>query len=105
LTPWRRNSRGRYGVLALALVTASVALSPRSALAWGDEGHRVVASSQIDFSSERAGFYKPDPHPYRLALDELHVEPQDCLFVAGSPMIYSVPPLSAFRCSGMTASA
>jgi phosphoglycolate phosphatase-like HAD superfamily hydrolase len=36
-------------------------------------------------TAERAGYYKPDPRPYRLALDELHVEPQDCLFVAGSP--------------------
>jgi HAD superfamily hydrolase (TIGR01509 family) len=35
-------------------------------------------------TAERAGFYKPHPRPYRLALDELRVEPQDCLFVAGS---------------------
>jgi hypothetical protein len=42
MTGWRRNSRGRFGVLALALVACS-ALMPRSALAWGDEGHRIVA--------------------------------------------------------------
>jgi 2-haloalkanoic acid dehalogenase type II len=35
-------------------------------------------------TAERAGFYKPDPHPYRLALAELAVAPQRCLFVAGS---------------------
>jgi len=35
-------------------------------------------------TAERAGFYKPHPRPYLLALDELGVEPQDCLFVAGS---------------------
>lgn len=35
-------------------------------------------------TAERAGFYKPDPHPYRLALAELGVAPQRCLFVAGS---------------------
>jgi 2-haloalkanoic acid dehalogenase type II len=35
-------------------------------------------------TAERAGFYKPDPRPYRLALDELGVEPSCCLFVAGS---------------------
>src|SRR5580765_5110154 len=43
MTMRRRISGGRFGVIALVLVTASVALSPRSALAWGDEGHRIVA--------------------------------------------------------------
>ena len=37
-------------------------------------------------SAERAGFYKPDPHPYRMALAELGgLAPARCLFVAGSP--------------------
>jgi 2-haloalkanoic acid dehalogenase type II len=35
-------------------------------------------------TAERAGFYKPDPRPYRLALAELKVDPERCLFVAGS---------------------
>ena len=35
-------------------------------------------------TAERAGFYKPDPRPYRLALEELKVDPEHCLFVAGS---------------------
>jgi 2-haloacid dehalogenase len=35
-------------------------------------------------TAERAGFYKPDPRPYRLALAEIGAEPQRCLFVAGS---------------------
>jgi 2-haloalkanoic acid dehalogenase type II len=35
-------------------------------------------------TAERAGFYKPDPAPYRLALSELGVTPERCLFVAGS---------------------
>jgi 2-haloacid dehalogenase len=35
-------------------------------------------------TSERAGFYKPDPAPYRLALKELKLEPGEALFVAGS---------------------
>ncbi len=43
VTRRRWNSCGRFGVLALALVACSVALMPRSALAWGDEGHRIVA--------------------------------------------------------------
>jgi 2-haloacid dehalogenase len=35
-------------------------------------------------SAERAGFYKPDPHVYRMALHELQIAPERCLFVAGS---------------------
>jgi FMN phosphatase YigB (HAD superfamily) len=52
-------------------------------------GRLAAARTGIRFdtivTAERAGFYKPHPHPYRLALDELHVQPQDTLFVAGSP--------------------
>lgn len=36
-------------------------------------------------SAERAGAYKPDPRPYRLALTELGLPPARVLFVAGSP--------------------
>jgi 2-haloalkanoic acid dehalogenase type II len=35
-------------------------------------------------SAERAGWYKPRPEPYRLALAELGVPPAEALFVAGS---------------------
>jgi 2-haloacid dehalogenase len=35
-------------------------------------------------TAERAGYYKPQPRPYQLALEELQVEPHRCLFVAGS---------------------
>lgn len=35
-------------------------------------------------TAERAGVYKPDPRAYRLALEELGVAPERCLFVAGS---------------------
>jgi len=49
---------------------------------------KAVARIGVDFdvviSAERAGFYKPDPAPYRLALAELDLAPQKCLFVAGS---------------------
>jgi len=51
-------------------------------------GRLAAARTGIAFdtivTAERAGFYKPHPRPYRLALDELGVRPQDCLFVAGS---------------------
>jgi 2-haloalkanoic acid dehalogenase type II len=35
-------------------------------------------------TAEQAGFYKPDPRPYRLALETLGIAPQDAAFVAGS---------------------
>ena len=54
-----------------------------------DLAFRAAACTGIKFdilvSAERAGFYKPDPHPYRLALDELGLGANRCLFVAGSP--------------------
>jgi FMN phosphatase YigB (HAD superfamily) len=36
-------------------------------------------------TAERAGWYKPNPQPYRLALSDLGVEAGQALFVAGSP--------------------
>ena len=35
-------------------------------------------------TAEQAGFYKPDPRPYRLALATLGVAPREAAFVAGS---------------------
>ena len=45
---------------------------------------RVPAPFRVVVTAERAGRYKPDPLPYRLALDELGVDAERCLFVAGS---------------------
>ena len=51
-------------------------------------GRAAAAKAGVPFdvivTSERAGFYKPDPRPYRLALRELKLEPGEVLFVAGS---------------------
>jgi 2-haloalkanoic acid dehalogenase type II len=53
-----------------------------------DLGRIAVARTGVAFdavvTAQRAGFYKPHPEPYRLALAELGAAPQDCLFVAGS---------------------
>jgi FMN phosphatase YigB (HAD superfamily) len=35
-------------------------------------------------TAERAGFYKPHPRPYLLALEDLGISPAESLFVAGS---------------------
>jgi 2-haloacid dehalogenase len=45
---------------------------------------RVGVRFDVVITSERAGFYKPDPAPYRLALSELTLDASDVLFVAGS---------------------
>ena len=45
---------------------------------------RVPVPFSVIVTAERAGCYKPDPRPYRLALEELGVKPERCLFVAGS---------------------
>jgi 2-haloalkanoic acid dehalogenase type II len=49
---------------------------------------KAIACTGIEFdvavTAERAGFYKPDPRPYRMAMRELGAAPGRCLFVAGS---------------------
>jgi len=51
-------------------------------------GATAVACTGVEFeavvTAERAGYYKPHPRPYQMALDELGVVPSRCLFVAGS---------------------
>jgi 2-haloacid dehalogenase len=52
-------------------------------------GAIAVEKTGIPFAqvitAERAGYYKPHPHAYRLTLELLGVQPHQALFVAGSP--------------------
>ena len=52
-------------------------------------GRIAVSLTGADFAAivtaEAAGFYKPHPRPYQMALDLLNVPAERCLFVAGSP--------------------
>jgi 2-haloacid dehalogenase len=52
-------------------------------------GQTAAARIGVDFevivTAERAGYYKPHPRPYRIALAGLGVTAERCLFVAGSP--------------------
>jgi 2-haloacid dehalogenase len=81
LRPWPEAAAvlaALQGRVPLAIVTnCSEALGRIAAARTGIALDAVV-------TAERAGFYKPHPAPYRLALAELGVAPQDCLFVAGS---------------------
>ncbi len=45
---------------------------------------RVGVRFEVVVTAERAGFYKPDPAPYRLAVSELQLDASEVLFVAGS---------------------
>ena len=83
LRPWS-GVAGALAPLVTAGIPLGVATNCSEAL-----GQRAAELVGVPFAAvvtaERAGFYKPDPHPYRLALSELRVPPHRCLFVAGSP--------------------
>jgi 2-haloalkanoic acid dehalogenase type II len=81
LAPWD-DAHGLLAQLAgryrLGIVTnCSERLGRRAASALGIPLDVVV-------TAERAGYYKPDPRPYRLALVELGLPPASVAFVAGS---------------------
>lgn len=46
----------------------------------------IVVPFAVVVTAERAGYYKPDPRPYQLGLQELGVTAERCLFVAGSAL-------------------
>jgi 2-haloacid dehalogenase len=82
LNPWPevREVLGalRREGLALGVVTnCSEKLGAKAVICTG-------LSFDVVVTAERAGYYKPDPRPYRMALGELGVVPGRCLFVAGS---------------------
>jgi 2-haloalkanoic acid dehalogenase type II len=82
LQPWPGVAE-ELGTLAASRVKLGVATNCSEPL-----GRAAAACIGVRFAAvvtaERAGFYKPDPHPYRLAVAELGVTPERCLFVAGS---------------------
>ncbi|MFD2184694.1 HAD-IA family hydrolase [Rhodoplanes azumiensis] len=45
---------------------------------------RLAVAWDCIVTAEEAGVYKPDPRPYRMALDRLGVAPSEAAFVAGS---------------------
>jgi 2-haloacid dehalogenase len=95
LRPWaeapevlrRLSERVRIGVVT----NCSEELGQRTAARVGVEFDAVV-------TAEAAGAYKPEPEPYRLALERLSVQPSRGLFVAGSP-----PDITGARRAGMDA--
>lgn len=72
----------------LATVAARVPLAVVTNCS-GELGRRAAARigvpAAVVVTAERAGWYKPRPEPYRLALAELGTPAAQTLFVAGSP--------------------
>ena len=82
LQPWP-GVTAELQALAAAGIKLGVATNCSEALGRIAAGQIGVPFAVL-VTAERAGFYKPDPAPYRLALAELGVAPARCLFVAGS---------------------
>lgn len=91
LQPWQ-EARHTLQTLSAAGIPLGVVTNCSEHL-----GRIAAARLEVDFSvivtAERAGFYKPHPRPYQLALSELNLKPEQCLFVAGSP--YDLPGAAA----------
>jgi 2-haloacid dehalogenase len=81
LEPWpetRQVVRTLLEKVPVAIVTnASTALATVAVAALGLSIPTLV-------TAEEAGYYKPHPHPYRVALERLQCAPASVLFVAGS---------------------
>jgi len=71
-------------------------------------GHVAASRIGVEFAcvvtAKEAGFYKPDPRTYRLALEQLGVSPDRCLFVAGSAYDLFAPRRWVCRLIGTTGS-
>jgi 2-haloacid dehalogenase len=81
LAPWPEVAEvlgALRGTARLAVVTNCSEELGRVATA------RTGIAFDVIVTAERAGFYKPHPQPYRMALEELGVAPHEALFVAGS---------------------
>ena len=80
IAPWEEAPRVLKSLkgLKLGVVTNCSERLGRAAAA------KLGVPFDVIVTAERAGFYKPDPAPYRLALSELHLEAAEVLFVAGS---------------------
>jgi 2-haloacid dehalogenase len=82
LAPWPEapavvRALREHGITVGVVTNCSIALAGTAVAAVGVAVDVVV-------TAEDAGYYKPDPRPYRLALERLGRDARDVLFVAGS---------------------
>jgi 2-haloalkanoic acid dehalogenase type II len=82
LMPWPEVN----DVLATLRRHVPLAIVTNCSEALGQEAAaRIGVAFEVVVTAERAGYYKPHPRPYRLALEALGEAPEAVLFVAGSP--------------------
>ena len=81
LMPWS----GAAELLEQLRPTAKLGIVTNCSIALGERAARRfdIAWDTI-VTAEEAGYYKPDPRPYQLALAKLNVSAEDAVFVAGS---------------------
>jgi 2-haloacid dehalogenase len=79
--PWPETRQ----VVRALLEKVPVAVATNASIALA---HMAVATLGVTIptvvTAEEAGYYKPHPHPYRMALQRLQCAPMSVLFVAGS---------------------
>lgn len=94
LEPWPETTE----VVRALLKQVSVAVVTNASIELGNIAvARVGVAIPVVITAEEAGYYKPQPHPYRMALHRLGCEPESTLFVAGSAA--DVPGASALGMS------
>lgn len=81
LEPWSETPQ----VVRALLEKVPVAVVTNSSIALAKIAVACIGVSiPIVITAEEAGYYKPHPQPYRMALDRLRCDAKDVLFVAGS---------------------
>ncbi len=79
--PWPET----IGVLRELIGKVPVAVVTNSSIALAEVAvSRTGISIPIVITAEEAGYYKPNPQPYRMALERLRCKPENVIFVAGS---------------------
>ncbi|MCX5539256.1 HAD-IA family hydrolase [Paraburkholderia sp. CNPSo 3076] len=81
LTPWS----GAVEALQQLQSHCQIAIVTNCSIRLGRQAAGIIPVKwDAVITAEEAGTYKPDPTPYRLALDVLGVTPSEAVFVAGS---------------------
>jgi 2-haloacid dehalogenase len=94
LEPWPETAE----VIRALLKKVSVAVVTNASIELGNIAvTRIGVAIPVVITAEEAGYYKPQQHPYRMALHRLGCEPESALFVAGSAA--AVPGASALGMS------
>ncbi len=79
--PWPETER----VLRELTGKVPVAVATNSSIALAEVAVSCIGITiPIVITAEAAGYYKPNPHPYRMALERLRCKPEHVIFVAGS---------------------